>query len=455
MAKRSQRESETEGPADALRRSPVHVVYGGADRFTSDTPLKLGRLAVASIRAYAPNFIAFANAMHLRGSEHLPSFPKAIKQLEAELKESADKMRHREHAAWFAWTVYQKTIGKLKTDAIEDFRIDFEDGYGFRSNDEEDGHAISASDELAKLINKGKNTSATGFRIKSLAPETHERSIRTLDLFLTNFKQKITVEFPADLVVTLPKVTNAKQVKDLCKRLGSFEKKNRLERNNIGVELMIETPESLIDGKGRVPVRGLVDAAKGRCRSVHFGAFDYTSALGISASHQDIRNPACSFARQIIQTALAGTNVRLSDSVTTEIPVPKHRNEDLTQEQKAENRRIVHAAWHRHFNNVTSSMIEGFYQSWDLHPNQLPARYAAVFAFFLTEMDSQAARLRGYIEKATKATLTGNTFDDAASVNGLMNFFSRGVACGTFSDLEVQTATGMPLAELTARFRTV
>jgi len=189
-------------------------------------------------------------------------------------------------------------------------------------------------------------------------------------------------------------------------------------------------------------VGDLVKAAKGRCSSVHFGAYDYTSALGISASHQDIRHPACDLARSVMQIALAGTDVRLADSVTTQMPLPVHKKGTLSEAEKAENKLAVHAGWLKHFQNVSASMANGFYQSWDLHPNQLVARYAAVYAFFLSEIKANAQRLRNYSEKATKATLTGNTFDDAASVAGLMNFFERGIACGAFSEAEVNAATG-------------
>jgi hypothetical protein len=231
------------------------------------------------------------------------------------------------------------------------------------------------------------------------------------------------------------------------------EKDRDLPPDSIGVELMIETPESIVDRDGRFAVRRLVDAAEGRCTSVHFGAYDYTAALGISASHQDIRHPACNFARQAMQAALAGTGVRLVDSVTTLMPVPVHKGETLSEDQRAKNKAAVHAGWLRHFRNVSASMADGFYQSWDLHPNQLVARYAAVYAFFLEEFDPQAARLRAYIEKATKATLTGNTFDDAASVAGLVNFFERGIACGAFSEAEVTSATGATIDDLFRQFR--
>lgn len=437
-----------QAPRPTSTRSPVHVVYGGADRFSADIPAKLGKIALDTVEKYAPNFVEFAAAMRLAGSERLPSYPKAVAELEKKLKSSPDKVKTENFAAWFAWTVYRKTIEKLKREPVEDFRIDFEDGYGFRSDEEEDAHAIAASDALAAALKNKKLSPFCGFRIKSLRDETFGRSVDTLRIFLDNLVAKTSGRLPENFVVTLPKVTDSKQVKDLCKRLAAFEKKHGLAKNSIGVELMIETPESIIDKKGRIAVRDLVNAAKGRCTSAHFGAYDYTSALGISAAHQTIRHPACSFARQMMLTALAGSGVRLVDSVTTEMPVPIHKNGKLSASQIAENRRIVHAAWHTHFQNVTNSMIDGFYQSWDLHPNQLVARYAAVYAFFIETMDAHAERLRGFVEKATKASLTGNTFDDAASVQGILNFFRRGIDCGAFSEGEVKDLTGLTIERL-------
>ena len=432
-------------------RSPVHVVYGGADRFSADTPRKLGRIALDSMKQYAPNFAELARAFQLHGCEHLPTLPKAIKERDAELKASPEKLKRKDHAAWFAWAVYRKTIEKLRNEPVEDFRIDFEDGYGFRSEAEEDRHAELAAVELAAAFKKKRITRFSGFRTKSLGPKTFGRAVKTLEIFLDTFLDHTSNKIPENFVVTLPKVTDRKQVKELCKRLAKIEKERGLVKTSIGVEIMIETPGAIFDKKGRVAVGDLVSAAKGRCTSVHFGAYDYTSALGISASHQNLRHPACDLARSVIQIGIAGTGVRLVDSVTTQMPVAVHRKETLSEAEKAENKRTVHSGWLKHFQNVSASMANGFYQSWDLHPNQLVARYAAVYAFFLSEMDANAQRLRNYSEKSTQATLTGNTFDDAASVAGLMNFFERGVGCGAFSEAEVKAATGIASDNFTNR----
>jgi citrate lyase beta subunit len=398
-------------------RSPVHVVYGGAHLFQRDTTQKLGKIALRSMKTYAPDVDEFAAAFGLDDRK-------------------------------LAQIIYRKTIDKLEREPVEDFRIDFEDGYGFRPDPEEDADAIRASDELAKAFQKNSLPPFSGFRIKSLGPETHSRGVRTLNLFLENLLAKSKRRVPENFVVTLPKITNAKEVAELARRLTRIENDGRLPFGSIRVEIMIETPRSIIDEKGRVALGELIEAAAGRCTSAHFGAYDYTSALGISATHQHLRHPSCNFARQLMLIAFAPLGVRLVDSVTTTMPVAIHRDEKLTDEQKNENRHSVHSGWREHFDNVTASMRNGFYQSWDLHPNQLVARYAAVYNFFMRSRDADGARLRGFIEKATKANLTGNAFDDAASVNGLLNFFRLGMDCGALTPAEIRKATSLSPSEL-------
>ena len=399
-------------------RSPVHVVYGGAHLFKSDTPQKLGKIALRSIKTYAPDVDEFAAAMGLDESKKLLQ------------------------------SIYKKTSDKLQREPVEDFRIDFEDGYGFRPDAEEDADAIKASSELAAAFLKKTVTPVCGFRIKSFAPETHARAVNTLNLFLENFLKKTKSRLPENFVVTLPKISDPREIGELARRLARVESDNRLAPGLIGIEIMIETPRAVVDEKGRVALAGRVEAANGRCTSAHFGAYDYTSALGISAAHQHLRHDGCNFARQMMLVTLAPLGIRLVDSVTTRMPIALHKEPKLTADQRNDNRRSVHAGWREHFDNVTTSMTNGFYQSWDLHPNQLVARYAAVYAFFLRSKDVDAARLRGFIEKATKANLTGSTFDDAASANGLMNFFRSGLDCGAFGESEIKKATSLSAREI-------
>ena len=267
-------------------------------------------------------------------------------------------------------------------------------------------------------------------------------------MFLTNLLDKTGGKLPENFVVTLPKISRREEVEVLAELLTEFEKHNNLENARIKIEIMIETPQAILNETGEIALRGLVEAGNGRVNSAHLGAFDYTASFGISGVHQHLRHEACVFARQLMQLALAPVHIRLSDSVTIEMPVAVHKGDDLTKEQMKENVRAVHHAWRKHYNNVTNSLINGFYQSWDLHPAQLPARYAAVYAFFLESAAEQAKRLKGFIEKATQANLTGNTFDDAASAQGLLNFFARAESCGAMTEMEIADATDLTIEEL-------
>lgn len=418
---------QNENAAATPDRSPVHVVYGGADRYSSATSAKFGAIALKAVNEYAPGPVEFAAAMDL---DH----------------------NNGGHSTLDSSRVYSLTLEKLQHEPVEDFRIDFEDGYGFRSDDEEDDHARLAAAELARAYCDSTITPFCGFRIKSFAQETEFRAERTLSIFLEELLEKTGGALPNNFVVTLPKVSDRDQVNRLVELLEKFEDSAQLDQGSIGIEIMIETPQAIFDHKGRLGIPRLVKAAKGRCTSAHFGAYDYTASLGIAAQYQGLDHPAADLARQFMLIALAPLGIRLSDSVTTQIPTPVHRGEDLSEAQISENRTAVTGAWRTHFTNVSRSMANGFYQSWDLHPNQLPARFAAVYSFFLRGFDEQARRLQTFIEKATRASLTGTTFDDAASARGLVTFFERGVGCGCFSPEGVELAVGKDLEGLRQLF---
>ena len=85
-----------------------------------------------------------------------------------------------------------------------------------------------------------------------------------------------------------------------------------------------------------------------------------------------------------------------------------------------------------------------------MHPAQLPVRYATVYKFFLEGFDSASIRLKTFIEKAAQATLIGGVFDDAATGQGLLNYFLRGLNCGAIAE-EGTKATGLTIDEIRAR----
>ena len=106
--------------------------------------------------------------------------------------------------------------------------------------------------------------------------------------------------------------------------------------------------------------------------------------------------------------------------------------------------------WKLAYDHVRHSLRGGYYQGWDLHPGQLPVRYAACYAFFLEAYDAAAERLKNFIDKAAQATLVGDVFDDAATGQGLLNFFLRALNCGAVTLSEVE-ATGLTLEEIQGR----
>ena len=439
-------------PGDTGERQPVHVVYGGAHLFRAGTARKLGELALRSLDDFAPDFVAFAKATGLPDAERLPSAKEAAGSLERAIEANPEEARRENLPAWLAHTVYRRVREKLQREPIEDFRIDFEDGYGNRTDAEEDDHASAAASELAEGANAGGLPPFVGIRLKPLSEDLRERSVRTLDIFLTELAEKTRGEIPKQFRITLPKVALPDEVAvlaDICSRL---EPMLGLDPGCLRIELMIETTQAILNERGEANLLPLVSAARGRCASVHFGPFDYTASRNIAAAHQLTAHFAADFAREVMQVALARTGVHLSDGPTNILPIPPHRaakgGAPLTLRQADENRAVVHRAWRLHFGNIRRSLSNGYYQGWDLHPAQLPARYAAVYSFFLEELDSASLRMRNFIEKAAQATRVGQVFDDAAMAQGLLNYFLRAINCGAIAAGEAQGLSGLSLAEL-------
>ena len=308
--------------------------------------------------------------------------------------------------------------------------------------------------ELARGMQGGTLPPYVGIRIKPFNAELHARSIRTLDLFITTLARQTAAKLPANFLVTLPKVTAPEQVATLVDLLDIIEQSTGLSPGTVKIELMVETPQSILDSRGGSALFGLVAEGRGRCTGAHFGTYDYTAGCNITAAFQHMRHPVCDFAKHIMQVALAGTGVMLSDGATNVMPIGPHKPQaggpPLGPDQEFENRQVVHRAWKLHYDDIRHSLEAGFYQGWDLHPAQLVTRYAAVYAFFLEGLKPASVRLRNFVGKAAQATLVGDVFDDAATGQGLLNYFLRGIACGAITEEEAQ-ATGLSPEEIRGR----
>jgi len=416
--KRAQARVSERYPGDSGARQPVHTVYGGAHLFSSDTAPKLGSLALRALDTYAPDAKTFSEALAIPG-------------------ELADK-------------VYTRVREKLTREPVEDFRIDFEDGYGNRPDEEEDGHAIAAAKQVAAGMVAGTLPPFLGIRIKPLTGELAGRSLRTLDVFLTELLSNTNGSLPPNFVVTLPKIMSRVDVEVLVDSFEQLEDRLDIEHGALRVEFMVETTQSIFDPQGRSVLPRLHRAAAGRLTGAHFGTYDYTANCDITAAHQKMRHEACDFAKHMMKVAFAGTGVALSDGATNIMPVAPHKGAILTHDQERANRAAVYSAWRLHADDVRHSLVNGFYQGWDLHPAQLPTRYGAVYAFFLDGLAPASERLKNFVDKAAQATLVGDVFDDAATGQGLLNYFLRGIACGAVTEDEA-LATGLSLEEIRSK----
>jgi citrate lyase beta subunit len=386
-------------------RQPVHTLIEGAQHFGADVTGGCGLEALAWLDAHAPDAATLGRALGI------PDHP----ALDA---------------------VYARVREKLRREPVEDYRIDFEDGFGVRSDEEEDDVVHHVANELARGMRDGTLPPSLGPRVKPLTEELRARSVRTLDRLVTGLVER--GGLPARWVITLPKVTVIEQVDYFVAVLRALERSLGLADGALRFEIMVEVPQAVVDHSGRSLLPRLLDASDGRLDGIDFGTYDYTAGCGITAAYQGLRHPACEFAKRAIQAAFAGTGVWLADGSTAVLPVPAHDGDSAG----------VHAGWRLHFDDVRHSLAGGFYQGWDLHPAQLVSRYAAVASFYLEGVEAAGARLRNFLDRAAQVKLVGGVLDEPATGQGLLAFFLRGLNAGAVTETEAAERTGLTPAEL-------
>src|SRR5438034_9276699 len=195
-------------PGQLAKRQPVHTVYGGAQLFKADAAQKLGRAALGALQEYAPDPSSLADAIGID-------------------RPLADR-------------IYPRVVDKLTREPVEDFRIDFEDGFGHRPDHEEDGFALIAASEVAQSLAAGTLPPSIGIRIKPLNEELKRRSLRTFDLFLTRLLDRSNGVLPPNFVVTLPKITSPEQVAALASACEAFESWREPASGTLRFALMVE-----------------------------------------------------------------------------------------------------------------------------------------------------------------------------------------------------------------------
>ncbi|MFJ6657461.1 DUF6986 family protein [Streptomyces sp. NPDC091377] len=388
-------ELERRYPGDPGTRQPVHTVYVPGDIFAADTLRSWGDRALAALDEHAPDAAAFAAVLGLDES--------------------------------LAEPVHTRVRAKLEHEPVEDVRVDFEDGYGPRPDAEEDEAAARAARLIAEAYADGTAAPYMGIRMKCMEAPVRDRGIRTLDIFLTGLIES--GGLPDGLVLTLPKVTYPEQVTAMARLLDAFEEAHALEPGRLGFEIQIETSQAILASDGTATVARMIEAAGGRATGLHYGTFDYSACLGVSAAHQASDHPAADHAKAVMQVAAAGTGVRVSDGSTNVLPVG-------TTEQ-------VHDAWRLHHRLTRRALARAYYQGWDMHPGHLPTRYAAVFAFYRESFEPAAARLARYVSRTA-----GDVMDEPATAKALSGHLLRGLDCGALDLPEVTARTGLDRAAL-------
>ena len=382
-------------PGDRGVRQPVHTVYVPADTFTPDLAQEWGRQAREALSADGGTADELATAI---GAD--PADVQAV---------------------------YARVVEKLETEPIEDLRIDFEDGYGPRPDDEEDAAAVNAARNLRQAVESGTAPPFFGIRFKNLERPTRRRGLRTLDLFIGELAG--TGGLPDGFVLTLPKVTSIDQVEAMVEIASGLEAAHGLPAGRVKFEIQIETPQSILGPDGRALVAPMIHAAAPRVTGLHYGTYDYSASCGIAAEYQSMEHPAADHAKAVMQVAAAGTGVHVSDGSTNVLPVGE--------------RAAVQAAWRLHARLVRRSLERGIYQGWDMHPAQLPTRYTAVYLFYRNGLPSAINRLRAYVQRTDSGYM-----DEPATAVALAGFIVRAIECGAIEQADITAQTGLDRSQL-------
>lgn len=379
-------------PGDDGRRQPVHTAYVPADRFSLELPARWGAQALEAAGGVA-GLEALATRLGLGEADRL-----------AEL-----------------------VAAKLHDEPIEDLRLDFEDGFGHRSDEEEDQWAAKAAQNVVAAINAGVAPPFIGIRFKCFEAPTRARALRTLDIFISELAAH--GPLPEGLTLTLPKVTTVAQVEAMVYVCENLERTYSWAPRTLKFEVQMETPQLILSHEGTVPSAQLLHAGDGRITSLHYGTYDYSASLGIAAAYQSMEHPAADYAKNVMQVAIAGTGVHMSDGSTNILPLGEAAQ--------------VEAAWALHARLVRRHLERGIYQGWDLHQHQLVTRYLASYAFYREGFAAAATRLNNYVHQIESAIM-----DEPATAKALANFIRRGLICGALTEDEVTTHAGVSRSTL-------
>ena len=387
-------------PGPPPTRQPVQVLYVPADRITDDLPTAYGAEARRLLDTHVADLDTFAAGFGI--GEHL-----------------ADQVRER-------------VAVKLGSEPIEDLRVDLEDGYLGRSDDEEARDTVTAATAVARWTRDGVAPPYVGLRVKAFTDGLARRSVATLDRFVGTLLEQLG-SLPDGFVITFPKVVAVEHVAAFVAVLDALERAYGLAVGRLRFEVQIETTASVLGPDGRVALRDIRAAGDGRICGAHLGVYDYTAGLGLPPGQQRPQHAACDLVRHLMQVTFAGTEVRLSDGSTNVVP------RDDTQAE-------LHRVWATHAAVVRHALAHGYVQGWDLHVSHLVSRYATVYADLLDGMDDLLDRLARWYAPQSVAGGGAALLDEPATIRRLEAQVQRAVDAQAL-DVEVAASrTGRSFA---------
>jgi len=360
-------------PGDRAEKQPAHTVYVSAADVDADTPDIWGRRALA------------------------------IADEAADVVADLDR-------TWIASLVQ----ARLRSQPIEDLRIDLEDGYGWRPDVVEDRDARAAGRTIATWSAQPEQApSVFGVRCKGLGATERARGLRSLELVLDGAGG-----VPDGFVFTVPKLRAAAQVDAVVMICEELERAHGLPEKALRFELQIESPQALLGADGRATVAEAIHRGGPRLTGLHYGTYDYSAACGIVSSQQSLEHPVADHAKSVMLVAAAQTGVWVSDGSTQVAPVGSAE--------------VVEAALRRHHRLVTRSLERGFYQGWDMHPGHLVTRWLAVYGFFRSAMSPAVTRLQSYFDRQSSEFV-----DEPATAQSLALVVLRGLSVGAFTEADL------------------
>ena len=402
-----QRARRARFPGDSPARQPVHIVYGGAHLFTADAAQKLGAVALRTLEEHAPDAATLAAALGLDpalADAHLPA-------------------RRREADARAGRGLPHRLRGRLRQPARRAKRT------STPGRPPRGGGAALKAGTLPPFI---------GIRIKPLSEELKRRSLRTLDLFLTTLLDADRRHAAAELRRHAAEDHGARAGDGAgvgVRRLRVLARHRRP-----ALQVRDDDRDDAVDLRGRRQRRAAAPRRRGR--RAH-----RRRALRDLRLHRGLRHH-----RRAPAHAAPGVRLREERDAGG---ARRHRRLALRRRDQRHAGRIARrqstARGGSTPTHVRHSLVTGFYQGWDLHPAQLPSRYAAVYAFFLEGLDAASERLNNFVQKAAQATLVGDVFDDAATGQGLLNYFLRAMNCGAIDRGGSGRESGLTLEELRSR----